>query len=102
MQPAERERFDEAALAAAEGCVTAHLKEVSEEAKSLEQAHVAAQARSRRIVAEMTAAKERRIAAGESLAAAGKALKESNEDLRKALAAVRRQELEVKALATEA
>lgn len=102
LPPSERERFDEAALAAAEGCATAHLSEIVEQLRRVQQEVAAAEANCRRAADNVERGKAAASEAGSAVSEARIALRAATSRLHQAHAAVKRQQLNAAALDSEA
>eukprot|EP00929_Paragymnodinium_shiwhaense_P014408 TRINITY_DN122317_c0_g1_i1.p1 TRINITY_DN122317_c0_g1~~TRINITY_DN122317_c0_g1_i1.p1 ORF type:complete len:666 (-),score=142.45 TRINITY_DN122317_c0_g1_i1:43-2040(-) len=102
LPPSERERFDEAALAAAEGCATAHLNEIVEQLRRVQQEVAAAEAHCRRAAANVERGKAAASEAGSAVSEARTTLRAATSRLHQAHAAVKRQQLNASALHSEA
>lgn len=102
LRPQERDRFDQAALAAAEGCLTARLEEAKDHLSANIRLAAAASARLRRASAETSAVHARTTEASERVRLAKSLVRSAREALAKAVSAERRHAMRLKAVAAEA
>jgi len=102
MKPDSRERFDEAALSAVEGCLRAHVKEKADEAAVAERSAIAARGRAKRLQEEADDAKRRVDEAATLLKQDKEALRALTSTLKQASEASRQHAAHVRALSLEA